>query len=211
MNTDIDNNDLNYLDESNWSDKYKELTHDRVRDLFDYNPEQGLLIWKERPLEDFKTEGAWKIWNTRYSGEVFGYTYNTNKIGKTPDIRRKGTINTVKDYLHYRLVWIYHNKKIPKMLDHIDRNSLNDSIENLRPTNYMYNNRNISIPSNNTSGVIGIGFCKKNNKWKARLTIKGREIHLGLFTNIESAIKARKEAEIKYGFFPNHGKEKPLS
>ena len=214
MNTDIDNNDLDYLDESNWSDKYKELTHDRVRELFDYNSEQGLLIWKERPVNNFKTESAWKMWNTRFSGEGFGYTSNTQKIGKTPGIRRKGaiTVNNVRYlYLHYRLVWIYHNKKIPKMLDHIDRNPINDSIENLRPTSPMYNMRNKSIHINNTSGITGVSWNKNSKKWESNIKIKGKKIHLGLFTNIESAIKARKEAEIKYGFYPNHGKQKPLS
>jgi hypothetical protein len=34
----------------------------------------------------------------------------------------------------------------------------------------------------------------------------GKEIHIGYFDDIDLAIKARKEAEPKYGYHANHGK-----
>lgn len=206
----VDNNDQDYLDEDNWLDTYKDLTHERVRELFTYDAEQGLLIWKERPVEDFKNKQAWKSWNTKYSGKVFGYIHLFNRNRPTPEKRRCGGVNR-KKVLHYRLVWLFHNKKIPKILDHIDQNALNDKIGNLRPSSPLHNSRNTKMHNNNTSGITGVCWCKKTNKWRSRVHIKGKDTYLGLFTDIEDAIKARKEAELKYNFDPNHGKSKEES
>ena len=57
----------------------------------------------------------------------------------------------------------------------------------------------------NTSGVTGVCFSKKGNKWFARIRLDGKSKHLGSFADKQDAIEARKDAEIKYGFHPNHG------
>jgi len=36
--------------------------------------------------------------------------------------------------------------------------------------------------------------------------VDGKTIHLGRFDKFEDAVAARKAADIKYGFHPNHGK-----
>lgn len=52
--------------------------------------------------------------------------------------------------------------------------------------------------SNNTSGFPGVN--KKGTKWCARINIdgNGKKTHLGYFDNLDDAIEARKQAEIKY-------------
>ncbi|PFC37563.1 AP2 domain-containing protein, partial [Bacillus cereus] len=54
------------------------------------------------------------------------------------------------------------------------------------------------VPSDNTSGVKGVCPVKKNGKWKAYITINKKNINLGIFTEKEDAIAARKKAEEKY-------------
>lgn len=49
------------------------------------------------------------------------------------------------------------------------------------------------VNRNSTTGVTGV--CKDGNKYKATITFKGRRIHLGMYEDINDAIKARKEAE----------------
>lgn len=56
----------------------------------------------------------------------------------------------------------------------------------------------VSSFSTNTSGVTGVNWLKKNKKWRAYITVGNKQVHLGSFENKEDAIKARKEAEIKY-------------
>ena len=52
--------------------------------------------------------------------------------------------------------------------------------------------------SNNTSGVTGVYFYKRNQNWKARISVDGVEIYLGTFSCFIEAVKARKDAEKKY-------------
>lgn len=54
----------------------------------------------------------------------------------------------------------------------------------------------------NTSGVRGVYYEKKINKWRARLRFKGKTMSFGTFTHFEDAVFARKEAEkIYFGEF----------
>ncbi|ELC8426291.1 AP2 domain-containing protein [Clostridium perfringens] len=50
--------------------------------------------------------------------------------------------------------------------------------------------------SNRTaSGVKGVGWDKKSNKWRAYIMFKNKSYHLGYFVYLKDAIKARKKAE----------------
>jgi hypothetical protein len=44
----------------------------------------------------------------------------------------------------------------------------------------------------------GVSFHKQRNKWRARITVNDKGIHLGLFEEKNEAISARKQAELKY-------------
>jgi hypothetical protein len=57
-------------------------------------------------------------------------------------------------------------------------------------------------PKNNASGYRGVSFHKKSGRWRAYITFKGRQYHLGLYDTPEQAAGAREEAENKlYGPF----------
>ena len=45
-----------------------EMTADKVRALFAYDPSSGLLRWNVRPASDFPSTRVAKIWNTRFAG-----------------------------------------------------------------------------------------------------------------------------------------------
>lgn len=53
------------------------------------------------------------------------------------------------------------------------------------------------ILKNNSSGVTGVCFNNKNQRWTAQINFKKKRYHLGSFVNKEDAIKARKDAEEK--------------
>lgn len=52
--------------------------------------------------------------------------------------------------------------------------------------------------SDNTSGIKGVSWDKKNQKWEANIHFRGKKIRLGRFIEKQDAIGARKEAEEKY-------------
>ena len=85
-----------------------------------------------------------------------------------------------------------------KKVDHIQHNKNDNRKSLLRVCTDQENNMNKSIGKNNTSGVTGVYWSKKNNKWWASIKINKKSIYLGSFINFEDAVKARKEAEEKY-------------
>lgn len=88
-------------------------------------------------------------------------------------------------------------KKDGKVLDHINRNKLDNRKSNLRYVNFSINIANRESLAGKPSYMIGV-YSTENGKWKARIGYKRKVYHLGTFDNVEDAILARKEAEIKF-------------
>lgn len=93
---------------------------------------------------------------------------------------------------------IISNIPSDKEVDHKNRNKLDNRNNNLRIVNRIQNNENRGIHKNNTSGVTGVCWKSQRNKWRAYIWVNKKMIELGLYKNIEDAIKIRQEAEIKY-------------
>jgi hypothetical protein len=50
----------------------------------------------------------------------------------------------------------------------------------------------------NESGITGVHFDKKSNKWRAQISVEGKRKYIGLFTDFDESVKARRAAEIEY-------------
>lgn len=83
-------------------------------------------------------------------------------------------------------------------IDHENRNPLNNRKYNLRLCSHRNNSRYKGIQSNNTSGVIGVSYSDRNDKWRVYITPNKKQIHLGYFDDIENATIARLKAELQY-------------
>ena len=69
----------------------------------------------------------------------------------------------------------------------------------LRQVSHAGNTQNrLKLQPNNTSGHRGVCWDKRHEKWKAEISVGGKNIHLGRFTNLDDAIAARKAGEAKY-------------
>jgi hypothetical protein len=84
------------------------------------------------------------------------------------------------------------------MVDHRKGNKLENRKEFLRPATQAENNENAKMRDDNTSGHKGVTWHKQLKKWHARIRHEGKRIHLGLFTDLEEAAKAYREAALKY-------------
>lgn len=71
---------------------------------------------------------------------------------------------------------------------------MNNRIENLREVDQKINMHNQKIRNNNTSGFTGVNFHKQNEKYQVKINNK----YIGLFDTYEKAVRAAKEAKIKY-------------
>lgn len=111
----------------------------------------------------------------------------------------KGQVKTIR--MHRLIV----GAKDGQIVDHINHDALDNRRSNLRLVTQKENLRNRRIPKHNKSGFIGVAFSEAHKKWRARIKINNKEIHLGLFSKKEDAIRARVEANKKYDFHINHG------
>jgi len=108
----------------------------------------------------------------------------------------KTIANNKNLYLH-KLVFSNEQYEDNLEIDHINRNGLDNRKNNLRIGTKNKNKANVK-QINNNSGFTGVCIHKTTNQWRAYVTVNYKSIHLGLFDNIEDAILARKNAEIKY-------------
>lgn len=98
----------------------------------------------------------------------------------------------------HRLIMEHHFGDSNLIIDHIDRDPLNNRKSNLRFCTYQENTFNKSKQKNCKSGVRGVYWDKSRSKWAAQIQINLKIIPLGRFEKFEDAVKARKEAEKKY-------------
>ncbi len=110
-----------------------------------------------------------------------------------------------KHYLHRLVAKTFipnpHNKKC---VDHIDNNTFNNIVENLRWATLSENQGNRKMNQNSKSGAKGICWDKKYKKWRVCIMIDGKSKHLGLYENLEDAKQARMiEANKIFGEFIN--------
>lgn len=108
-----------------------------------------------------------------------------------------------------RIIYFMHYKNVPDCIDHINGDAWDNRIENLRPATYRQNQFNHAKTSANKSGVKGVSWTKKYNKWYACIRINGVAKNLGYYADIEDAKEfielVRSEV---HGSFANHGEFK---
>lgn len=96
-----------------------------------------------------------------------------------------------KTYLLHRLIFWMFNEYLTKDIDHIDRNKLNNKIENLRPVEHRGQNTvNTEKRSDNTSGYKGVTWHKNAKKWHSSVFHKGKRHYVGIYDDINEAAKA---------------------
>jgi len=76
------------------------------------------------------------------------------------------------------------------IVDHIDRNSFNNILSNLRWATQSLNRHNSKLPSSNTTGFRGVSFHVKNQKWVARIRHNKMYYNLGSFNSAVEAARA---------------------
>lgn len=119
----------------------------------------------------------------------------------------------IKGKLHraHRLVWLYIHGKFPENdIDHINGDGTDNRLVNLRAVTRSENGQNARLHIDNNSGVSGVYWNKKNERWYAQIHVDKKKKHLGCFKHINDAVIARRMAEKKYNYHGNHGTIRPL-
>ncbi len=71
-------------------------------------------------------------------------------------------------------------------------------IENDRVSGTRISALKAKLHAGNKSGVKGVMWLPKKNKWRAYIGFQGKQISLGHYDNLSDAVKARKDGEEKY-------------
>jgi hypothetical protein len=146
------------------------ISQKRLKELLHYDPETGIFVWRvsgtgRRPSRQAGTRKS----NGRIEIGIEGRTY----------------------YAH-RLAWLYTYGVWPNELDHINLETGDNRLGNLRKATRCENTYNIKRKSNNSSGFKGVSLHE--GRWRARIQANKRAIFLGHFATKEQAIVAYREA-----------------
>lgn len=161
----------------------QELTQARLKELLSYDPDTGIFVWLiNRPP----------------------YVSINSIAGSLNDRGYRHISIQGKKYKAHRLAWLYIYGKFPDGdIDHINRDRDDNRIANLRDTTRSVNLQNCTINKTNTSGVKGVSWDKRRQKWQAWVKINTAQKFLGYFKIIEEAKAAREKAEKEYYSLPD--------
>ena len=163
-----------------------DISYEELSSTLSYDPLTGLFRWKRNGRKSKKGKVAGSI-------DKGGYAQVNLGCGRVMKL--------------HRLAWFYIYGCWPEgQIDHINHVRTDNRIVNLRVVDNTGNQRNRPLPRNSTTGVQGVSLCKKTGKYRATITIAGKQISLGRHFTIEDAALARSIANIRYGFHQNHGR-----
>ena len=155
-----------------------EISAEVVRSMFDYNPETGHLIHKR---------GRGNAPSGSRAGALKPSGY------RVVSVKRHWFQSARVVWLHQYGCWPTHQ------VDHINHVRDDDRLENLRDVTPQQNLHNLSEKrTNNNSGVPGVHWNTRSKRWYAVIYLNDKAIFLGSYTDIESAIAARRAGKLKY-------------
>lgn len=157
----------------------RQNTYELIDDYYIGYTQSGEKFYFDKEDYDVVKQYCWSIDSQN------GYIKTTDKIN-----------NTGKLYLHRLVMGCKKGDGI--IIDHINRNKIDCRKSNLRTVNSSQNVMNSSIRSDNTSGIKGVYWNSRRNKWSAMITANKEGIFLGNYDKFEDAEIARKIGEEEY-------------
>lgn len=153
------------------------------------------------PIEDCKKEVSYNPATGEFTGRSPYTVVKKNKKYLKVYILGK------RVYAH-RLAYALQTGCWPKgEIDHINGDSTDNRFCNLRDVDRKENCRNVGVSPKSRSGIMGVNWHEKGNKWRARVKSGKKEFYLGLFESrfaAEAAVIAKRE---ELGFHENHGRQ----
>jgi hypothetical protein len=160
-----------------------EITAEQLRAVIHYSPETGVFTRLVRLAN--RHHAGDRADTAITSPRLFGY-------------RRVGLFS--QRYMAHRLAWLYVYGEWPKLsIDHINGDKGDNRICNLREADDRINLENLrKAKITNKVGLLGVIKQKDSIQWRARIQVRGKGIHLGLFKSPEEAHQAYLVAKRKY-------------
>jgi len=153
------------------------ITQKELKEILEYNPKTGIFTCR------IPTSNKYRV------GDILG----------TSDIKGYAIISIYnKKYRAHRLAFLYMKGYFPENdVDHKDRVKWNNKWNNLRESSRQCNMRNKSVQINNKSGISGVYFNKREQRWISRINVSGKSIFIGGYKNFNDAVLARWKKEVE--------------
>ena len=142
---------------------------------FHVHPERGVLIWKAPPKNHPRMLGR-EAGSARPGGSGKEYVY----VKKDRHALRRG-------WLIY--LWVHHRWP-ENCLDHIDGNSSNDAIANIREATVTQNAWNHKRRARRINLPMGVRLIRDSGRYEARISHNKVAITIGAFDTPEAAHNA---------------------
>jgi hypothetical protein len=170
-----------------------------IRECLNYDPDTGILTWRWRPDHHFASKASALRSNAKMADTIAG-SGNGHGYRAVCVFGRKIS--------SHRLAWIIVHGDLDDgtEVDHISGGRSDNRLVNLRAVSKSENHKNAKKPCTNTSGRIGVSWHKATGKWRASIKVHQCVMHLGVFDDLSAASEARRQAELKFGFHENHGR-----
>lgn len=162
----------------------------QLRTYIDYNQETGVFLWRYLPNMDARR-------NSRFA----------NKPAGTINLQGYLAIQIEKRIWYgHRIAWaLTHGAWPADSIDHINGNTTDNRLVNLRSVTHHENMMNRKTPKHNTTGFKGVSLTRDGN-YRATIHADGEFYHLGTFRSAEAAHAAYCEAAVKFhGEFASNG------
>lgn len=157
------------------------MNQQELKGLLHYDPTTGVFRWRFG-----RGNGQTKPWSE--AGCHNSYGYQVIMVNRKP-------------YPAHRLAWLYMTGEMPdEQVDHKNLIRDDNRWDNLRNAAVSQNQWNTSLRSTNTSGIKGVYFDKRKQKWIGSCRVDGRRFYtegFGSNTEAEQALTTLREA--------NHG------
>ena len=136
-----------------------QITQQQLKELLHYNEQTGIFTWVNSAARRVK------------KGDEAGYIMPIGYVLINITISGKA-----RGYYAHRLAWLYIYGEMPKnQIDHINHDKADNRLVNLREATYAENHKNHTKRVDNTSGVTGVGFHKRDNRWRAYIQVNGKK------------------------------------
>jgi hypothetical protein len=111
---------------------------------------------------------------------------------------RKLCVGGKQLYAH-RLAWLYMTGRWPvDQIDHRNEDRSDNRFCNLREADNAQNNQRSKARRDSRTGVLGVSWHKRGQKYVAQIKHRGASIYLGMYDSIDAAKAARQRAEAQY-------------
>lgn len=151
------------------------ITREQAAELVSYDPETGILTWKK--------------------------CHFPNRVGKEAGGYRRNSVRGYRyvwlcgrRYSSHRIAWLLMTGKWPVLVDHINRDPGDNRWANLREATESQQRGNTYLVARNTSGVRGVRWYAKRQRWYAAISFGQKSKYLGSFKTKEEAVSAYDKA-----------------